>query len=227
MKKVILVILSIILIVVVLWIGLHFWKNRNIPNNVVQNTQSGQNQYTHSSGQVSWEVPPDFGLAVSKDQVLVKSYIPPCEEGFDYCMYYNLKNFDGTNFESAGVSIGMRDDLLNNEACLTRPPNEYLNFTPEVIKHDNYLVSSFFPIGDAGAGHYSNGKIYRIYLNTGKCIQIGTRIGETQFANYPEGTIKQFGSEDRKYLFSRFDTILNSLKIASTSEPIALPSSVI
>src|SRR5581483_3797253 len=29
----------------------------------------------------------DFGLATNQQQLLVNSYIPPCNQGFNYCLY--------------------------------------------------------------------------------------------------------------------------------------------
>ena len=56
-----------------------------------------------AGGELMFVQPADFGLAVHWDQLLVKSMIPPCDDGFDYCIYYYGDDFAGTNFRSAGV----------------------------------------------------------------------------------------------------------------------------
>src|SRR5258708_11997428 len=54
-----------------------------------------------------------------------------------------------------------------------------------------YTTSVFSPIGDAAAGHYASGALYRLYLqDSSTCYEFETRLGQTQFANYPAGDRK-------------------------------------
>lgn len=64
-----------------------------------------------AGGQLMFVRPDDFGLAVHRHQLPVQSTIPPCDEGFDYCLYYLGGQFAGTNFRNAGIRIERRDDL--------------------------------------------------------------------------------------------------------------------
>jgi hypothetical protein len=182
---------------------------------------------TVSDGSIIFGVPDDFGVATTKDQVLVKSYIPPCSEGFNYCLYYNGTAFSGTNFESAGVSITKRKDLDSEQACLSTLPEGYAvgsgptpsNLVPKVLKQTDYSSSVFSPIGDAGAGHYASGAVYRLFAN-GTCHEIETRIGQTQFANYPPGAIKQFTPADFQAMTARLGEIVDNIHLMNGEKAI-------
>lgn len=179
-----------------------------------------------SDGTLTWSYPSSFGLALNPTQILVKSYIPPCSEGFNYCLYYTGNTFQGTNFESAGIRIQHRSDLDAERICLNTPPEGYTNLAPSTTSTDTYSAGIFSPVGDAGAGHYANGEIYRVYLReANRCYEIETRIGETQFGNYEPGSIERFTEADRNIVYSQFNSILNTLKISSTTERIMLPAS--
>jgi hypothetical protein len=145
----------------------------------------------------------------------VHSYIPPCSEGFDYCLFRNNADYGGTNFESAGVRINMRPDLTTQAACLTTLPDGYSSMTPETHVDTGYATSVYAPLGDAGAGHYASGALYRLYQN-GTCTEFETRIGETQFANYPAGSIKQFTDANRESVQAELDAFLNNITVSGT-----------
>ncbi len=158
----------------------------------------------------------EFGLATTPGQVLVTSYIPPCEAGFNYCLYYNGTQYQGTNFESAGLRIKKRTDISSEKLCLSTPPAGFsAKTTPQATAADSaYSLSVFSPIGNAAAGHFSNGALYRLFLKDGlKCYEFETRIGQTQFANYPAGTIKQFTASDQAVVNAQFTDILNTLTL--------------
>src|SRR5690606_28999710 len=75
-----------------------------------------------ASGRLVFVRPGDFGLAVHRDQLPVLGVVPPCDEGFDYCLYYLGDEFEGTNFSNAGVRIERREDLGTVASCLSTPP---------------------------------------------------------------------------------------------------------
>lgn len=183
-------------------------------------------EQTIATDEIQFRTPPEFGLAVTKEQILVKSYIPPCSESFDYCFYYKGSQFVGTNFESAGIRVKKRAELNTQKICLNTPPAGFdsSTFPAGTTSRNSYSASIFSPVSDAGAGHYSNGELYRIYLNN-SCYEIETRIGETQFGNYPAGTIKQFTEQNRDAIYSRFNAFFDGLKIRATGEKIVLPAS--
>ncbi len=112
----------------------------------------------------------DFELATSSQQITTHSYIPPCDADFNYCLYYIGTAYQGTNFDSAGIRVEKRTDLTTQAACLTTPPTGFTNFTPTSTIAGDYAVSEFTPLGDAGAGHYSTGTLYRLEYN-GACYE--------------------------------------------------------
>lgn len=151
--------------------------------------------------------PATFGLATNSDQIVVKSYIPACGDGtsnFEYCLYYKGTAYSGTNFESAGLRIQKRRDLTSEKACLETPPAGYAaSMKPSATENGvGHTTSGFWPIGDAGAGHMAAGELYRLAHTeplTGDlmCYEFETRIGITQFGNYPAGSIKEFAAGDK------------------------------
>lgn len=165
-----------------------------------------------SDGMITFSTPQDFGLATTPDQVLAKAYIPPCDQGFDYCLYYNGTAYQGTNFESAGLSIRKRPDLSSQSACLATQPQGYSGLHATSTTQTSYAMSVFGPVGDAGAGHYASGQEYRLFTNA-TCYQFDTRVGETQFANYPAGSITQFTDAERESMFATLRGILSNITL--------------
>ena len=160
----------------------------------------------------------DFGLATTSAQVTVTSYIPSCDPDFDYCFYYKGNAYAGTNFDSAGVRVKTRTDLKTQNQCLTTPPSGYTNMTPTIATSTDYATATFTPVGDAGAGHYASGSLYRLEYS-GSCYEFETRIGATQYANYPAGTIQEFTDADQATVSSMLMGIVSSLTTASSSKP--------
>ncbi len=164
----------------------------------------------------------EWGLAVKPEQILVASYIPPCDEGFDYCFYYLGKEYEGTNFESAGIRIKERVDLKTEDACLNTSPLGYTDLAPQTVLGESVGTSLFSSLGDAGLGHYAKGELYRLAY-VGKCYEFETRIGETQFMNYEPGTIKEFTEADRTALIAKIRTIIDAITLAD-GESLSFPS---
>jgi hypothetical protein len=90
----------------------------------------------------------EFALATTPEQVTVKSYIPPCDQGFNYCFFYKGSAYAGTNFESAGLRIQKRADLATAAACLSTPPSGYTNMKPVMASTTEYTLSTFTPLGE-------------------------------------------------------------------------------
>ena len=185
-------------------------------------SSSGSEPETISDGTISFTVPPDFGLATDQQQIVAHSYIPPCDPDFNYCLYYDGVAYRGMNFDSAGIRIYKRTDLVTQSSCLTTAPDGYANFTPTSTTAGDYAVSEFTPLGNAGAGHYAVGTLYRLEYN-GACYEFETRIGTSQFANYPSGTIQPFTATDQAALQMEMQNFLNGITLPS-GETAAFPS---
>lgn len=180
---------------------------------------------TESDGTITFTYSPSvFGIATNSERILVKSYIPPCGDGtnnFNYCLYYKDTAYAGTNFESAGVRIQKRPDLSTETACLHTPPMGLLSSNTRansVYTGVGFATSGFWPISDAGAGHVAGGEIYRLAYTdplTGDllCYEFETRIGTTQFGNYPAGSIREFTSTDKITVQSALRSILEHITL--------------
>lgn len=185
-------------------------------------TNNVSDLHVTAGGDLSFVRPPDFGLAVRAEQVLVESVVPPCAEGFDYCLYYNADTHAGTNFESAGLRIQRRDDLAGEDACLRTPPTGYSGLEARVSRFDTYQTSVFSPVRSAGAGHASEGAIYRLAGN-GFCYEFETRVGITQLGNYEPGTVEEFTEADRQQMERRLSELLRTIRFADGRDGPTFP----
>lgn len=179
-------------------------------------------EQTIATPEITFSYPETFGLAVTQEQVLASSYIPPCEPGFDYCLYYHGKAYEGTNFDSAGLRVKRRGDLTSVDTCLTTSPEGYENLEPTMQEMDTYSVSMFAPLGDAGAGHYARGALYRLSVGSA-CFEFQTRVGESQYANYEPGTIEEFTESDRAEVTRSLQGILQSVILTESKEKVIFP----
>ncbi|MES2216465.1 MAG: hypothetical protein V4481_04190 [Patescibacteria group bacterium] len=167
----------------------------------------------------------NFGLAVDPTQILVKSYIPPCSQDFLYCFYYTGNEYASSTFESAGVRVEKRPDLATERLCLNTPPTGFdASMKPTSTKSENNYSSSVFGnVGDAAAGHYSSGSLYRLFVRTGaKCYEFETRVGQSRYENYPAGTIKEFTTADAAALQTKLKDLLSTVSLPS-GEKVLFP----
>jgi hypothetical protein len=222
-RKEIGILIIIAVIALVAWI---YWSPRMVPeplgSGAATSTESVVLDKTVSDGTITVGYPSkEFGLAASKEEILVTAYIPPCDENFNYCLYYRGSAYEGTNFESAGLRIKRRDDLKNETSCLTTPPSGYTSINPHVASSTGYATSLFPSLGDAGAGHYANGDLYRLSYR-GACYEFETRVGASQYMNYPAGTIHEFGAEGQAAVFEMLAGILKTIMLPSDTH-VAFP----
>jgi hypothetical protein len=211
--------ITIIAIIIVALLGFWYWngnvkvaQNSPSPSPTATATPSGD---TVSTPEITFSYGGDIALATKPDQILVKSYIPSCSEGFDYCLYYKGLTYENTNFESAGLRIDRRADLKTQSTCLNTMPEGYSDLRPVISNQTGYSTSVFGGLGDAGAGHYSSGDLYRLWFGT-TCYEFETRIGETQFANYPAGSIVEFTDANRAAVQQKLKDLLANITITST-----------
>lgn len=179
----------------------------------------------------------DYGLAVTPEQILARSYIPPCDSNFEYCLYYIGSNFMGTNFESAGLRIQNRADLKTEKSCLNTSPYGFTDtMMPSATTSSQfYSTAKFSNVGQGAAGHYSIGSLYRLFIphiNTytkgfvkenSACYEFETRVGQSQFANYPPGAIKEFTTADQQKAADGLMNILRNISLLS-GEKIVFPN---
>lgn len=183
---------------------------------------SGADKHVLAGGEIRFERPDDFGLAVSQEQVLVESVIPPCSEGFDYCLYYNDTTYEGTNFESAGLRIEARPDLVTEDVCLSTPPTGYEALEPSIREPGMYSTSVFTPVQGAATGQVAEGSVYRLAHN-GSCHEFETRIGTSQFENFEPGTVEEFTENDRQALEERLHNLLETVRFIGREGEVIFP----
>jgi hypothetical protein len=169
-----------------------------------------------SDGTVTVQYPSaDFALATNGQQILLNAVIPACDSDFEYCLYFNNSStFAGTNFESAGLRIEKRPDLKTQAHCLGVEPSGYTTLTPTIATSTGYAISLFGNVGSGAAGNLATDNIYRLAYN-GICYEFDARIAQTDFGNYPSGTIQQFTSTDQVNLQSEIQSILNTVTLPS------------
>jgi len=163
----------------------------------------------------------DFGLATNQTQILTHTNVPPCGTPFNYCLYYTGSAYRGTNFESAGIRIARRAALNTQTKCLTTQPAGYTGLIPKTASSTDYATSIFAPLGNSAAGHLVAGALYRLdYANT--CYEFEVRLAETDFGNYPSGSIQQFTTDQETALAFELQQILGTLTLPS-GEVVTFP----
>ncbi len=169
-----------------------------------------------SDGTISFTLAPDFALATTSEQVTVRSYIPSCDQDFNYCLYYIGKDYQGTNFESAGIRI-KKMSATTTADCFTPPQGGLHTSTHQGA---DYTMTVFSPLSNGAAGHYATGALYRLaYKNA--CYEFEARIGETQFANYPPGAIQQFTQQDGVAMQAKLIAALARITLPSGEKPLS------
>ncbi len=176
------------------------------PNLYDQSVSTGTIQVPYSSA--------DYTLATKLSQITVKAYIPPCDPIFNYCLFYSGTAYAGTNFESAGLRIQNRTDLTTQTTCLNALPTSYTDMMPVIASNSGYMTAVFSPLGDAGAGHYATGAEYRLWSG-GSCYEFETRLGQTQFANYPAGSIKEFTADNQATVQAGLEAMINNITLVN------------
>jgi hypothetical protein len=164
-----------------------------------------------------------FTVATTFESIAIKRYTPPCASDFDYCIYRVGTEYEGTNFESAGLRIKERSTLVDMTSCLSTPPQGFASLSPRKRAGQGYSTAVFSPLADAGAGHYTEGALYRLFYGA-TCYEFEVRIGESQFANYPKGTVREFERADRDLVSAELANILNSIVVDRDTVPIIFPS---
>ncbi|MGH7174839.1 MAG: hypothetical protein ACREGR_00575 [Minisyncoccia bacterium] len=166
-----------------------------------------------------------YALATAGESLLSTSSVPPCDQGFDYCIYKHDSEFAGTNFDSAGLSITARPDLVTQSTCLTTAPAGYASsIAPSSTSSGtDYAASVFADLAGGAAGHEVVNSYYRLYQSaSGACTELVLRVAQTAYGNYPPGTIQEFTTTDQAQVISELQSILASTTLSGA--PIAWPS---
>lgn len=211
----------ILVLLLVVTVGILVSKNNSNPQDSTENNDGNSSEQVEAdSTQIITD--PELGYSISypetftalseAEQDILPSlgYVPPCDENHSNCLYYIGTEFEGTNFDSAGISTknlidtGEENCTSFNEAY-TLPDSEIS--TEEIDSNLFYVARS----GNAGAGHMAEETLYRTY-HSNTCVEITTRIGYSQFGNYPEGSVEEFTAEDKNELMNSMKEVVHTLK---------------
>ncbi len=226
----------IVVIIIVILLGWWIYATNTGPSTSTTTTGTGTTGMTTSTpggpnfdqqisdGTISFSYPSSlFALATTPQQILVSSYIPPCNGNFNYCLYYsNTSTYAGTNFETAGIRIDKRTDLTTESQCLNTAPDGFTGATSTVIASSSaYTLAEFPNVGGAAAGHFANGQLYRLSYPTPansatgiSCYEFETRVGQSDYLNYPSGSIQQFTTADQAIVQAQLQSILATVKLS-------------
>ena len=165
-----------------------------------------------ADGAVLVSYPDGFGLAVTPEQVQVASQIPPCDQGFDYCLYLDTDEFAGTNFSAAGVRIDERDDLTTEADCMLAQPGGFVGLVPVIAGASDFATTMYQDVGEGAAGHVSTGSLGRLYYGSA-CYEFETRVAHAQFGNFPRGAVEEFDASDVESTEDRLMSVLDEVTL--------------
>lgn len=82
----------------------------------------------------------------------------------------------------------------------------------------DFATSIIAPLGNAAAGHYANGALFRLSYK-GSCYEFETRISASQYANYPRGSIKEFMPWDQRAMNEKLLQLLKEMTLPGGVKP--------
>lgn len=165
-----------------------------------------------SDGTISFTYASPFALAMTPEDMPKNAYIPPCDQGFLYCLYHDGKAYAGTTFESAALGIA-RLNAATRADCLGTQPAGYADWPVTIREEGSYATSLFSGIGDAAMGHYVEDEVYRLSPPEG-CYELRLRIGQSNYENYESGSILRFEDADEAALRERLRAQLGRVTFA-------------
>jgi hypothetical protein len=122
------------------------------------------------------------------------SYIPICDYTTVACLEYNGKEYKGTNFQAAGLSINILRDLKTEQDCAAIDTGQY----PVKTQMINGTRFRYGLTGEAGLGNSKGGTAYRAFHER-VCFEVSTATAQSSLGAFDPGTVKAFdaGKLDR------------------------------
>jgi len=122
-------------------------------------------------------------------QLMRGSYIPICDDTTVACFEYNGDEGEGTNLESAGLSVNVLRDLRTQKDCETIDSNS----PPAKAETINGINFHYAETGSVGLGNSEGGPAYRaLYQNV--CFEVSIGIAESSADDGEPGSPKPFDS---------------------------------
>ena len=164
---------------------------------------------TLAGGEVTLELPADFALAATPDQLATASTIPACSEPFDYCLYLPADASAGTNLSAAGLRISRRPDLTAEVSCLLAQPGGWQDLQPGVLRLSAASTARFGDLSEGAAGSYSLGEVRRLWTGE-NCYEFESRLVLSRFENYEPGAVTEFTGQRQTALHQELLAVVES-----------------
>lgn len=153
-----------------------------------QGEKEGWETYTNSNYGFEIKYPNNFVLYTDIGKVKPLSYIPVCDDNMVACLSYSKDNHKNTNFEGAGVSVGVLKDSGNEASCLMEREGEGKTGSVSINGQD----FSIYKGSGAAAGHSEEFWNYRAFKNS-NCFQITLRTTGANISNFdPASGVKEY-----------------------------------
>lgn len=178
--------------------------------------ETGGNTFKSSDGLFRFTYPTDYVLytGAELEQAERLTYVPVCRRPAAACVVFPRELYAGTNFEGAALQVSTLD-ATNEGKCvkpLRIPDYAELRISAErpfQVIHGVRFVHSV--TAEGGAGHYMDTNLYRAF-HAGRCYVLAINIAQTAFANFPEGMLTEFTTEDENRVLHDLQQVLDSFQ---------------
>lgn len=172
-----------------------------------KNAPSAWKSYSNRDFGFTVRYPKDFTVCeggLDYCEVSPSSYVPVCSDEVIDCFVYTGREYEGTNFEGAALSVNVLRDRRTEQEC-----NEFdIGPNPVRSKTINGIHFRYGMTGGANLGHWGGGPTYRAFYDK-VCFELAANTSGTNFANFDPGTIKEFNGAN---LDKELDAMLNTLR---------------
>lgn len=141
-----------------------------------------------------------------REEVRGLTYIPVCDpDTMSGCVVYGKDAFPGSTFSGSAVSFAV---LPINETECYSVDNAPLSSGEKVF---DTVAFRRYEVGDAAAGHYLKGNIYRGWKDV-RCLEMKSTMTMTNIGVYEPGTIKEFTEAEQAVLFAEMESVLDTIR---------------
>src|SRR5512133_2802492 len=181
-------------------------------------SHAGQSTFTRRDGTFEIRYPPSFSLCrqpqpdnpqlwTPDDSCL--SYIPVCEDTAVACVAYPAREYNGSNFQAAALSISEIADAKTENDCLKEDGSiDIKTIHTEIV---NGVKFKGIRGGEGGLGNFLDKYIY-VNVHHGKCYRLQVGIASSSYANYDAGSIREFTALDATHVRDSLNRVLRSFR---------------
>jgi len=136
------------------------------------------------------------------------SYIPICDYTTVACFQYNGKEYKGTNFEAAGLSINVLRGVRTEQDCDKIDTGSY----PIKTETINGIKFHYGMTGEGGMSQSKGGPAYRAF-HQNVCFEIAVATAQISMGAFDPGAVRAF---DSAKLYSLLDKMVHTFKFVGT-----------